>query len=122
MPPNQWFKTMDKSDLAGRLFYTYETIMKGREKNEGYVYLLQCGKYHKIGKAKYLAKRISAYKTHNPYKTNLVSAVLVGNCSVLEESLHSSFSSFRHFGEWYRFTDGSLEVVLKIFSLCHAKE
>lgn len=86
-----------------------------KNNDPGYVYLLECEGHHKIGKARNLLKRISAYKTHNPFDCELVKKVYIEDCSKFEEMIHQRFSCFRHRGEWYKFTDGSLDVIYQIF-------
>jgi len=114
---NQWFREYKKGEVRNSFYENYIWQKSSVNDNEGYVYLIKCGEYHKIGRSsiKYFLKRMSAYKTHNPYETILVRYVKVADQNLFEKILHLTFSCFLHRGEWYEFTDGSLEAVIEIF-------
>ncbi len=111
---NSWFKGSDKKHIAWNFSDNY---MRTKKNNSGHIYVLKCGKYHKIGRAKYLAKRISAYNTHSPYEIEVVKTILVEDCVQFEKLLHMTFSNFKHRGEWYYLTFGSLSALKEVIKL-----
>lgn len=63
------------------------------------VYLIQSGKYLKIGYAENLMSRLKAYDTHNPDYQLL--GVIDGDKTV-EKEIHNKFSYLRVKGEWFQ--------------------
>lgn len=94
----KWFK--DEQSVAqyiDTVWMLYGFAMKDVFK--GYVYLISCGKYTKIGRARDVNKRLYQISTASPYEVSLLGAMEVENCVLLESILHSSFQDFRVKGE-----------------------
>ena len=67
----------------------------------GYIYLVQCDKYYKIGYAKHLGSRVSSLRVSNPFPLELLHYTYVPNARLAEEELHSEFIMKIHRGEWF---------------------
>jgi hypothetical protein len=81
----------------------------------GYVYLLKCQDYYKIGIATDVQKRISGMQTGSPYPISLVASVQVDNPLSLEKELHAMYSSRHHRGEWFALTEEDVEAIRSLF-------
>ena len=73
--------------------------------NFGFVYLLECGGFYKIGKAKGLDNRISQLEILVPFPTNLVCAIETRDRHEEEKFWHDYYQSYRIKGEWFRLSD-----------------
>lgn len=82
----------------------------------GYVYLLKCQDYHKIGIATDVQKRISGMQTGSPYPIMLVASVEVDNPLALEKELHSMYSHRHHRREWFALTEEDVEAIRSLFT------
>ena len=113
---NQWFEDISKEELVNHFIDIYPMFRKARKDRKGLIYIVKCGEYYKIGKssAKNFSKRMSAYRTHNPFPIEIIKHTKVEDCDGLEELIHMTFSCFNHQGEWYKLTDNALEALLSI--------
>lgn len=85
-----------------------------KERLEGYIYVISCSKYHKIGRTRDINKRVYQISTSNPHKVRLVTSVWVKNSVGLENILHSAFGSYRKQGEWFRLSPEMVELIDEI--------
>jgi hypothetical protein len=109
--PNPWFQTIDKKSMIDNFEFVYSVR---KRINPGWVYLIKTHEYYKVGKALDLNKRVSSYRTHSPCEVELIGSRYVEDRDIFEEMLLMSFKDFLHRGEWFDFTDGSLEVIKKL--------
>ena len=83
--------------------------------SKGYVYLLRCKEYYKIGVTDNdVPKRIQSMKTGNPFLIQIIFMVKVKEPFELEKAIHTCFKSSRMSGEWFSLDDDDLSVIIKI--------
>lgn len=83
----------------------------------GYVYVLACGKYFKIGKTRRMASRLSDYHIHNPYKVKLVYYINCRNPKLLEGLICKMYLHLLHKGEWFELKPSDVEDIKRIMTL-----
>lgn len=81
----------------------------------GYVYLLKCQDFYKIGIATDVHKRISGMQTGSPYTILLVASVEVDNPLALEKELHAMYSHRHHRREWFALTEEDVNAIRSLF-------
>lgn len=79
----------------------------------GYLYIIGCDGFIKIGLAQNPAKRITDMQVSNPHKLKLLKIFPVGNMIKSERQLHGIFKKYRVRGEWFKVPAESLEKILK---------
>lgn len=85
--------------------------MKRKPDNKfGIVYVMQFGKYYKIGKANLKMQRFGEY-TKLPEKPEYVCVGVVLNALCIEEELHEKYKDKRVRGEWFDLTLGELNYL-----------
>ncbi len=82
--------------------------------NPGYVYVVKCGKYYKIGKTLEPFKRIRALQTTNPEDIEIIFVNRVYDYDTVEKGLHWNMKSKHHRGEWYALDESDYELITKI--------
>lgn len=65
----------------------------------GFVYLVKCGHFHKIGRARNVKHRMAGIQF--PEKPRLIKAVHCLGYGFLEKALHALFAHKRTHGEWF---------------------
>lgn len=80
----------------------------------GYVYIMRCGKYHKIGKTADLQQRLLAMNTHNPEPVELVASFQCEHRHRLETDLHKRFKFKRKNGEWFDLSHSDLQEIFNV--------
>ena len=82
---------------ATRRKVEYEKIERG------YIYLLKCGGFYKIGITQNLEKRLkSYYVTENPFKIEIIFQKIIDNPEEAEKELSNKFQNKRFRGEWFK--------------------
>ena len=85
-----------------RIQHYLEEAEKEEMCKEGFVYLIKCGEFYKIGKTTNLEKRIKQLTTGNPYPLILVNSIYSLDIDSLEKSFHSYYRQKRIIGEWFK--------------------
>ena len=85
--------------------------------DEGYVYLVLCGGYHKIGLAKDTDKRISGLQTSSPFEIELVKSWRCNRPDEIERILHKHYAEHRFRGEWFKLPEEILKSLLAVDDL-----
>lgn len=85
--------------------------------DEGYIYLIRCGAFHKIGLAKDAHKRLSGLKTSSPFEMELVKKWRCKRPVTIEGYLHERFKKFRVRGEWFNLSQVDVQLLLKLQDL-----
>lgn len=97
----------------------------------GYIYIVRCKKYHKIGIATDMHSRVKGLQTGNPFKIQLVRSKYVGSYKEKEKLMHDIFSSKSVRGEWFRLGKSDLKLAFdlidsmneeKVYSLIKEKD
>jgi hypothetical protein len=74
----------------------------------GVVYLLRCGKNHKIGKSTNPESRYGQLKIQLLEKPELVHEIQTNNVDYVERHWHRRFQTLRANGEWFLLSDGDV--------------
>jgi hypothetical protein len=70
--------------------------------NFGYVYIVDCLGYTKIGAAHDVKRRIFALQAGNPFKLEIIHSFYHRSYIEAEAALHRSFKDFRIDREWFK--------------------
>jgi hypothetical protein len=89
-----WHLTIPKGQLP-------VTRGGGYSPKPGFVYLIQCGPYYKIGVSTDVGQRVKQLSTLPPFDLDLVCTIETGDMESLERELHERFADKRKRGEWF---------------------
>jgi len=78
---------------------------------KGFVYLLKCDRYYKIGMSKSVTDRIKQLSTQPPFDIELLHTIQTNDMYGLESTLHQKFSEKRKTGEWFNLDDSDIEYI-----------
>lgn len=84
------------------------SVMQDTPDRSGYVYVVQGGKYHKIGQCVDINKRLSQFSPKLPFRSEIVYTFKVSNRYKAETFLHLIFKEKRSNGEWFELTSTDL--------------
>lgn len=101
---------------ANRLTHAirYARKLKQNRAKSGFVYVVQCQEYVKIGLADNVKLRVSGLQTGSPYKLKLLASWPCDDAPNTEKELHKLFSRFHMRGEWFKLPDDILAVVVAL--------
>jgi hypothetical protein len=94
--------------------FGYKSKRRKEEKpqsKEGFVYILKCGPYYKIGLSQVVDKRVEQLSTIPPFDVELIYTIETDDMYGLESSLHNKFSEKRKNGEWFELEGADLEYI-----------
>ena len=77
----------------------------------GYVYVVQCGEFYKIGRTTNLERRIPQLTVQLPYPLKLVCFIQTPNSASEERRLHELYADKRLNGEWFALTDEQVKEI-----------
>ena len=111
---NEWFSGFTKKIAK-------KEASNSKGKKRGFVYLIKCGGYFKIGRAKNMKRRISEMQGGNPFQINLICYSFFKDDVYTERILHKSFFTERVVSgknrEWFVLSDFFLKQVRKMIML-----
>lgn len=101
-----FFNEVSNEEIAPHNLEIYDEILthgdgQVPENGEGYVYILQGGRYYKIGKTNNLTRRIAEISPKLPFETSLIHAIETDDANRLEAILHNKYTSKQVNGEWF---------------------
>ena len=76
--------------------------------DEGFVYVIECLDWYKIGKANDTMSRLRSLQTASPFQLRLVCEIKSKCKSELEHTLHERYSKLRGLGEWFKLSDSDI--------------
>lgn len=82
-------------------------------KADGFLYVIGCEEYVKIGISKDVAKRFEGLRGSNPYPLTLLASVYCEDAKKYETQLHEGFANFRTSGEWFKLPEKVLKEFLE---------
>lgn len=89
----------------------FEHTLPKKRDTSGFIYLVQCHDYYKIGMSKTSVEdRVKSFETGNPYPVSLVFYKQVKNAYRAENNTHHKFKKYHHKNEW--FTGFDVEEVI----------
>lgn len=77
----------------------------------GFVYLVQCNEFYKIGVATNMLQRLAGLQTGNPYPLRVIAYYRIENPVEVEARLHFRFQKKSHGGEWFKFDEQDVKRV-----------
>jgi Meiotically up-regulated gene 113 len=89
-----------------------------RSRDHGWVYLVKCGDFYKIGISKKLDKRLETLQTSNPHPIELIKSWKYDPWHLvikIERLLHKHFKPYHHKLEWFQLPE------VEVARLCSAK-
>lgn len=100
------------------ILFLKDEVIEGEKENDlnfGWVYMLKCGDFVKIGKANDIKKRVKKdISPKLPQKSELIRKYKTLDPLKLESALHKEFSEFRNNGEWFTYSESLLESADRI--------
>lgn len=69
-----------------------------------YVYIMQCGRFHKVGMARDTAKRLQTIQNTTPFDVRLIARSLFDKtyiARIVERTIHEALREFRVQEEWF---------------------
>ena len=89
--------------ISDVLSFGHQQPKNSRKNTSGYVYLLECESFYKIGMAsKSVDDRVCSMQTGNPFPITCVFYKKVKNAYAAESHLHHKYREYSHRGEWFR--------------------
>lgn len=85
--------------------------------NSGFVYLIQCHDFVKVGFTDKISIRLSALQTGCPYELKLLKAFPSGFMERDEARLHELWKRYEIRGEWFQIPFGELVAVINSDSI-----
>lgn len=76
-------------------------IEKGDAYNPGYVYLVECNDFYKIGYSVNVENRIKSMQSGSPNTITLIHTIFTNDMRGLEKELHRKFAKKRALQEWF---------------------
>ena len=80
----------------------------------GFVYVVKCAGYYKIGATRNATQRIARFETSYPHDLTVHRVAHVSNMSLVESSLHTRFAAKRVKGEWFELDSNDLRVIARL--------
>ena len=80
----------------------------------GFVYVVRCDRYYKIGCTRNAKHRIARFETSYPHALTVVHVVRVSDMTRTEQTLHTRFADKRVKGEWFDLTASDLRVIARL--------
>lgn len=77
----------------------------------GFIYVIKCAGYFKIGKTRNMGKRLRDYSTHYPLDVELVLCCPSSDMDSDETHLHRIYEAFRVKGEWFALEDWHIDTI-----------
>ncbi len=80
----------------------------------GFIYVVRCDRYYKIGCTRNAKQRIARFETSYPHALTVVNIARVNDMTQVEQSLHTRFCAKRVKGEWFDLTASDLRVIARM--------
>jgi len=80
-------------------------------KGEGFVYVVECAGYYKIGKSTKPIKRLNTMRSNNPLDINVIITEKFVDYGEIEKYLHKRYKGKLHRQEWYEFNKQDVEDI-----------
>ena len=81
--------------------------------SSGYIYIIKCGPFYKIGYAKNPLKRIKRMQQENPYELKFIFSELTLKPIQIETKIHRKFAKYHYRGEWHKFDKQTLKKTIQ---------
>jgi hypothetical protein len=84
---------------------------------KGYLYVIKCGEFYKIGRTRNFPSRMEYYRTANPHKVEIVKKKLLQDCYLCERELLLLMSPKQYQREWHQLDTNDLAKIDRFFRL-----
>ena len=100
--------------LSAALDYSKSKQLKPRRPRDtnGFVYIIKCNDFIKIGLAKNPQQRLSELSVCTPYNLTILRLIETPDMLSTEQALHIKFKEHHHKGEWFRLPPDCLQQLL----------
>ena len=116
--PNGGAKTLKTYQLdKNQALMVAARLTKAPKSSKGFVYIIKCEQWYKIGKAKNVNSRLSGLQTGNPFPLELIHVIPCKDYNKAESYLHNIFANRRGLGEWFELNDNDIEKIKAIKTL-----
>lgn len=95
--------------MSERLKHAISRCVQAR--SDGFVYVIKCCDFYKIGIARDVPGRVAQLQIGNPFKLKLLMSWRSPNAELTEETLHELFDAKRERGEWFKLSEPDLVIV-----------
>ena len=82
----------------------------------GFVYIVETGGYHKIGRTNNIDARIATYIAENPLEIKVIAKYKVKDNIVAESKLLKAFEGKKYRNEWFKLEENDLKNISIIIS------
>lgn len=79
-----------------------------KSKISGYIYIIKCKNFYKIGRTKSFKNRLNDYNDAYPFKIKVIRQIQVDDYVKVETTLLRKFRHKRVKGEWFKFSNDDL--------------
>jgi hypothetical protein len=95
---------------SGRGVEIDEDVVGDQETDDGFVYLVKSGKFHKIGRSNSAGRRAYEMKLQLPEKADLVHEIRTDDPAGIEAYWHKRFEARRKNGEWFALSAADIQA------------
>ena len=85
--------------------------LRKRDGKPGYVYVIRCGEYYKIGMTLNLDRRVSQLAIQLPHTPEIICLITTTKAATEEKRLHRLYAAKRLNGEWFALTEEQVEEI-----------
>ncbi len=82
-----------------------------RSRDYGWIYLIKCGEFHKIGVTQNIEQRLEDFRTSNPHPIELLKSWKYDPWSLVrktEKLLHRHYKEHHHHREWFKLPEAEV--------------
>lgn len=83
----------------------------------GFVYVVRCMQYYKIGITKDMESRAKGWQTDNPFDLEVITVFRSDRASAYERALHTRFRRYHHRGEWFQLPESEIQILVAAESI-----
>ncbi len=77
------------------------------------IYIVNIGKWYKIGIATNFTIRLAGLQNGSPYRIDVIHTQKVRNADIVEKKLHALFEEKRGLGEWFKLSNNDLKQIIE---------
>ena len=113
---DNWYVSLANNELFVKKWgLTPKESVKDNGPVPGYIYLMHCEGWYKIGKTTQEPEdRLAQIDTAIPFETTLIHTIRVDDCNAVEQHLHARFSDKRWKGEWFKLDESDIEYIKEL--------